>query len=312
MSPAAPVPAAAAPDDGLRELLRRVRRIELRARNAVGDLAAGAYRSRFRGQGMEFDRVREYDLGDDLRSIDWNVTARAGRPFVKVFREERELSLMLLVDVSGSMRFGGLDGNSRAKHLTAAETAAIVAVTALRNADRVGLVAFSDRTELHLPARKGRNHVLRLVREILAARGGGRRTDVGHALDELERVHRRRAVVFLISDFLEPHPDLARVLQRSRRRHDLIGLRIGDPAELRLPATRGVLRLRDPEGGGLRTLALDPAGAARYARMMDGHRSEVATAFRAAGCDLVDIATDLDAMGALRSFFLRRRRQVRG
>ncbi|MBA2480978.1 MAG: DUF58 domain-containing protein, partial [Planctomycetes bacterium] len=154
----------------LKELLRQVKRIELRTERLVSSLAAGRYRSAFRGQGMEFDEVREYAAGDDVRTIDWNVTARAGRPYVKVFREERELTTMLLVDVSASMRFGAIPGMSpRVKLALAAEAAAVVGVTALRNHDRLGLVLFSDRTELHLPARKGRGHAMRLVREVLAA-----------------------------------------------------------------------------------------------------------------------------------------------
>nr|MBA3938689.1 DUF58 domain-containing protein [Planctomycetota bacterium] len=172
--------------DGLAEILRQVKRIEIRTSRLVSGLAAGPYRSAFRGQGMAFEEVREYSPGDDVRSIDWNVTARAGAPYVKVFREERELTVFLLVDVSGSMRFGAIPRVSpRAKLALAAEAAAVVAVSALKNNDRIGLVTFSDRTEVHLAARKGRSHVARLLREVLASRAGTRPTDLAHALDEL-------------------------------------------------------------------------------------------------------------------------------
>src|SRR4051812_28706505 len=192
----------------LKDILRQVKRIELRTNRLVSSLAAGRYRSAFRGQGMEFDEGREYTEGDDIRAIEWNVTARAGRPYVKVYREERELTVMLLVDVSASMRFGAIPGLSpRVKIALAAEAAAVVGVTALRNHDRIGLVLFSDRTELHLPARKGRGHAMRLVREVLAApqlEGAARATGLAESLDELARVAKRRAVCFVVSDFIFP------------------------------------------------------------------------------------------------------------
>lgn len=298
-------------DEQLRALLKRVRRLEVRARADVGDLASGQYRSRFRGQGMEIDRVREYSPGDDIRSIDWNVTARAGRPYVKVFREERELSIMLLVDVSGSMRFGAIPPwSERTKVVTAAEAAAIVAITALRNQDRVGLIAFTDRTELHLPARRGRDHTMRLVREVLATDGARRPTDVPHALRDLQRGQRRRSVVFLISDFIDPHPDLAAALRAARRRHDVIGVRVTDPAELSLPTTGGPLLLRDPEGTMVRAFRGGRRAARDYQALVNRHREEVTRAFRQAACDLVDCRTDEAAFDAIQRFFRQRRRRV--
>lgn len=298
------------------DILRQVRRIELRTERLVSSLAAGRYRSAFRGQGMEFDEVREYAAGDDVRAIDWNVTARAGRPYVKVFREERELTVLLLVDVSGSMRFGAIPGVSpRAKLALAAEAAAVVGVTALRNGDRLGLVLFSDRTEVHVPARRGRGHALRIVREVLSPAGGARPTDLGHALDELSRVARRRAVCFLVSDFLgapAARPALATALARAARRHDIVGLRVTDPGESALPAVGGALAMDDPESGAGTVFAGGRAAAARYAAAYGEARTATDRLFRAAGCDLVDVSTTESALTALERFFRQRRRRVHG
>lgn len=311
--PAAPPPV----QDGLAEILRQVKRIEIRTSRLVSGLAAGPYRSAFRGQGMAFEEVREYSPGDDVRSIDWNVTARAGAPYVKVFREERELTVFLLVDVSGSMRFGAIPGVSpRAKLALAAEAAAVVGVSALGNNDRIGLVTFSDRTEVHLAARKGRSHVARLLREVLASRAGTRPTDLAHALDELVRVATRRAVCFLVSDFLFTRgtQDLrfADSLARASRRHDVVGLRIADPAERALPGGATPFVLADPEGDGSAVLAGGAAARRRYAAAWAEARGNAATAFRGAGCDLVELGTDQGAFAALNRFFRERRRRVHG
>ncbi len=299
----------------LAEVLRQVRRIEIRTNRLVSSLAAGPYRSAFRGQGMAFEEVREYVAGDDVRSIDWNVTARAGHPYVKVFREERELNTFLLVDVSGSMRFGAIPGISpRAKLALAAEAAAVVAVTALKNNDRIGLVTFSDRTELHLPARKGRGHVTRLLREVLAAQGTARPTDLAHALDELVRVAKRRTVCFLVSDFLFTRgaTDLrfADSLARASRHHDVVGLRIADPAEATLPGGSTPLVLQSPEGDGMAVLAAGGRARAAYARAWRDARAGVTSAFRGAGCDLVELDTERSAFSALSRFFRERRRRI--
>jgi uncharacterized protein (DUF58 family) len=305
-SAAARAPAAAA--DGLNDVLRQVRRIDLRTRRLVAALASGGYRSAFRGTGLEFEEVREYAAGDDVRSIDWNVTARAGRPYVKVFREERELGIVLLVDVSGSMRFGAIPGLSpRAKLASAAEATATLAVSALRNRDRIGLVAFAERTLLHLPARRGRPHALRLVREVLAAGGAGAgRADLAHALDEVRRVARRRSVVVLISDFIDAGAGLDAALARAARKHDVIGLRIADPGEDRLPPGGAPLVIADPEGDGELVLANGAKARAAYAAARAGERARVARAFAASGCDLVDLRTDAPAATALARFFARR------
>ena len=292
--------------DALADILRQVRRIELRTRRLVASLTAGGYRSAFRGTGLEFEEVREYTPGDDVRAIDWNVTARAGRPYVKVFREERELTILLLVDVSGSMRFGAIPGISpRAKLALAAEAAAVVAVSALRNRDRIGLVAFAERTRLHLPARRGRAHALRLVREVLAIGADGR-ADLGHAIDELQRVAKRRVVAFIVSDFIGTGEGLGPALARAARRHDVIGLRIADPAEERLPAGGAPLVIADPEGDGELVLANGRHARAAYADAWTAQRAQVARAFAGAGCDLLDLRTDGGTAQAIARFFARR------
>jgi uncharacterized protein (DUF58 family) len=303
--------------DPLAEVLRQVKKIELRTNRLVSSLAAGPYRSAFRGQGMAFEEVREYSPGDDVRQIDWNVTARAGTAYVKVFREERELNLVLLVDVSGSMRFGAIPGVSpRAKLALAAEAAAVIAVTALKNNDRIGLVTFSDRTELHLPSRKGRGHVGRLLREVLAAPATTRPTDLAHALDELVRVSRRRAVCFLISDFLFTRgaTDLRfnDALARASRRHDVVGLRVCDPAESTLPGGATPLVLQHPEGDVVQVFAAGRRARAAYERAWAEARAAVSAAFRGADGDLVDLSTGQSAFTALTRFFRERRRRLRG
>ena len=298
--------------DDLAQILKQVRRIELRTRKMMSNLAAGSYRSAFKGTGLEFDEVREYSEGDDVRHIDWNVTARAGKAFVKVFREERELSIVTLVDCSGSMRFGAIPGISeRAKQALAAEATAVIAINAMRNRDRIGLVAFSDRTEVHLPVRRGRSHSLRLVREVMASGGGERAADLDHALDELRRVAKRRAVCFLISDFLDVDDRFSRALAQAGRTHDLIGLRVADPAEATLPAGSVPLALADPEGSGEALFALNSSARTAYAAAYAAQRERVSAAFRGASCDLVDLRTDQSAVTAITRFFRERRQRVR-
>lgn len=295
----------------LAELLRQVKRLELRTERLVNDLAAGSYHSCFKGQGMEFEEVREYSPGDDVRHIDWNVTARSGgRAYIKVFREERDLTVQLLVDISGSMRFGRIPGlSARAKLACAAEAAGIVAVTALRNHDRIGLVTFTDRHELHLPQRKGRHHALRIIRECLGAAPSSRPTSVSRTLGEFDRITRKRSVVFVISDFLASEPDLGSALARCTRRHDLILLRVSDPGEASLPTGRCPLVLRNPEGPETLVLANDRRSRARYEGAYAAQRKAVDSACRNAGCELVDLSTDTSSFTAIQAFFDRRRRR---
>lgn len=287
----------------VKELLRQVRRLEIRTRRAVDELFAGAYHSVFRGRGLEFDEVREYVVGDDVRTIDWQVTARLNAPHVKQYVEERELTVVLLVDVSGSVDFGTV---GRSKRELAAALAGVLAFSAIRNHDRVGLLLFSDREELHLPPRQGRRHALRLLRELLATERPGRGTDLAQALDTCVRTAKRRSIVFVISDFLaagfEPSLRLARV------RHDVIAVRLRDPRELELPPL-GWVTFADAESGELRVSG--PWTAARrraFAAERQARDAESRRAIRRAGVDLIDLRTDEDFLPPLRQFFRRRAR----
>ena len=226
-----------------RDTLKKIRRIEIRTRRAVHDVFAGRYQSVFKGQGMEFQEVREYIPGDDIRTIDWNVTARTGNLHVKKFTEERELTVMLLVDISASNRFGSA---AHLKRDLSAEIAAVLAFSAIANHDRVGLILFTDRVEKHIPPRKGPTHVLRVISEILADRAAAPRTDLAPALDYLNRVVRRRCIAFLISDFIAPPCD--HLLRVTGRRHDLVSILVADQHESALPPI-GLVNFQDPETG---------------------------------------------------------------
>ena len=225
------------------EILEKVRLIEIRSRNVVNDLFAGEYNSAFKGRGMEFAEVREYLRGDDVRTIDWNVTARTGSPYVKVFDEEREQTVMLLVDASASGAFGSVQ---QMKGEVGVEISALLAFAAIKNNDRVGLLIFTDEVEVFIPPKKGRKHVLRVIRELLYFQPQGKRTSITSALDYLDRVLHRRSVVFLISDFIDE--DYERPLQLTRRRHDVVAVSIFDPRERALPDV-GFINLQDAETG---------------------------------------------------------------
>jgi uncharacterized protein (DUF58 family) len=226
------------------EILDNVHRIEIQAGRLVTDVFAGEYHSVFKGHGMEFAEVREYQPGDDVRTIDWNVTARSGgKPFIKIYDEERELTVILVVDASASGAFGS---GARMKGEVAVEISALLAFSAIRNNDRVGLLIFTDEVEVFIPPKKGRRHVLRVIRELLYHRPKGRRTSIAKALETLDRVIRSHAVVFVISDFIDDGYD--RALQRANRRHDVIAVSVEDPREGNLPDV-GFLTLRDAESG---------------------------------------------------------------
>jgi len=216
-----------------KELLKKIRRIHIRTSHMASDVFAGHYHSAFKGLGMEFEEVREYQTGDDFRTIDWNVTARQGKPFIKRFREERELTVMLLVDVSGSQEFGTA---GQLKRELAAEVGATLAFSAIKNNDKVGLIGFSDRIELYVKPEKGTRHVLRVIRELLTLKATGRGTDVAGAMEYLNRVTTRRAVVFVVSDFQADPYD--RQIRIAKRRHDVIPIAITDPREVALPNVR--------------------------------------------------------------------------
>src|SRR2546426_12701490 len=226
-----------------KEILKKVRQIEIRTNREVTDVLGGQYHSVFKGRGMEFEEVREYLPGDEIRSIDWNVTARFDHPFIKKFKEERELTVMLVVDVSASGQFGSV---RQRKNELAAELAAVLAFSAIRNNDKVGVILFTDRVEKYIAQKKGRRHVLRVIREILAFEPEGKGTNLRLALDYLNRVQRRRAVCFLISDFQDE--EFRKSLRVAGKRHDVVALSLRDPREEELPAV-GLVELRDAETG---------------------------------------------------------------
>ena len=289
-----------------REILKQVRRVEIATRGLVNEVFSGEYHSVFKGRGMNFAEVREYQYGDDIRSIDWNVTARAGTPFVKVFDEERELTVMLVVDVSASGEFGS---RSRMKGEVAVEICAVLAFSAITNNDKVGLIIFSDRIEKFVPPRKGRRHVLRVLRELLYFRPEGRGTDVAGALEYLARVVRRRAVVFVVSDFLAT--DYQKALAVAGRRHDTIVIRMGDPRERELPPV-GYIELEDAETGEQLTVNLsDPAFRDAFDRDVTETRAALDREFRTTGIDVIEISTDRPYADRLMRFFRRRAKRFR-
>ncbi len=287
-----------------KDVIANIRKIEIRTRKIVDELTGGAYHSVFKGRGMEFNEVREYAPGDDVRTIDWNVTARFGHPFVKKFIEERELTVFLVVDVSASGDFGS---TGRSKNQLAAELASVLAFSAIRNNDRVGLLLFSDQEELFVPPRKGRRHVLRLIRELLVCNRRRKGTNLKLALETMMRLTNRKAVVFLISDMLDA--EFAMPLAVAAKRHDLIGMRITDPKELELPRT-GYLAVEDAESG--EVLTADLARRSRLARHGEAAlaaRSGQADIFRRAGSDLIDITCGGDYVLPLMKFFQKREKR---
>jgi len=226
-----------------KEILKKVKRLEITTRGMVNDVFSGEYHSVFKGRGMEFSEVREYQIGDDIRTIDWNVTARYGHPFVKVFEEERELTVMLLVDASSSGDFGTFE---RMKGEIAVEICALLAFSAIKNNDKVGLIIFTDKIEKFVPPRKGKSHVLRVLRELLYFKPEDQKTDIGLALEYLNRVVRRRSVVFLVSDFLSQNYEQALLI--ANKKHDIVAVNIVDPREMELPSL-GYIELEDAETG---------------------------------------------------------------
>jgi len=289
-----------------RDIVRQIRRLQIRARRAVEDLLGGEYHSVFKGTGIAFEEVREYQPGDDIRAIDWNVTARMGHPFIKRFVEERELTVMLLVDCSGSNQFGT---RVQLKREIAAELAAILAFSAIANNDRVGLVAFTERVEKFVPPRKGTRHVLRLIRDVLFFQPEGRGTRLREALDFLNRVLVRRAIVFLLSDFLDR--DYEQALRRTGKRHDLVVVPIRDPSESELPAV-GLLELEDAESD--RQILVDTARTevrAAYREQARLRRERLLQLTRAAGVDAIEVSTDGGHLDALVRFFKLRERRLR-
>ncbi|MFC2029484.1 DUF58 domain-containing protein [Chloroflexota bacterium] len=290
------------------ELMTKIRRIEIRTRRLVNDSFAGDYHSTFKGRGMEFDEVRPYTAGDEARTIDWNVTARMGQPFVKKYVEERELTVMLMVDASGS---GDFASQGMFKRELAAELAAVLSFAATTNKDKVGMMIFTDKVELYIPPRKGRRHVLRLIRELLAFEPQSHGTDLKLALDSMNQILKRRSIVFLVSDFMEAPERYSKPLFMTNRRHDLIAVDLHDPLESEI-ADVGVLALEDAESGETVWLdTSDPAWrdmfAAETVQFQTAKRRTLATA----GVDRVQVRTDQDYAKALTLFFQKRNKRIR-
>lgn len=289
------------------ELTRKIRHLEIHTRRKANDLLSGGYRSSFKGRGMEFDEVREYQPGDEVRSIDWNVTARLGHPYVKRFVEERQTTVLLAVDLSAS---GGFGSGRRSKNEVAAELCALLAFSAIKNNDKVGVVAFTDRIELFIPPAKGSTHVLRIIRDILQFEPQGRGTDIGGALDYIHRILRKRGIVFLVSDFIAGG-DYDRPLRVLSRRHDAIAVFVHDPREQELPGA-GLVELEDAETG--ETVLLDsssPAVRRRFAEMARQRQEQLADRLKKISVDLIPVRTDQDYLRSLVAFFRKReRRQV--
>ncbi len=286
------------------EVMQKIRRIQIRTSHMVNEILAGAYHSVFKGQGMEFEEVREYVPGDDIRLIDWNVTARTSEPHVKILVEERELTVMLLVDASGSGRFGSV---ARFKNELAAELCAVLAFSAIKNNDKVGLIIFTDEVELYVPPDKGRRHVLRVIREVLYYKPKGVGTDIPEALHFLNGVTKRRAVAFLVSDFMETDHEPA--LRIANKRHDVIAVTVTDPREEELPNV-GLVNVRDAETG--REVLVD-SGDARvrreYADAAAKRAKERDEIFRRTRVDSIHVRTDRDYIDEIYRFF--RMREMR-
>jgi len=288
-----------------KEILRKVRQIEIRTNREVTDVLGGQYHSVFKGRGMEFEEVREYMPGDEVRAIDWNVTARFGHPYIKKFKEERELTVMLVVDVSASGQFGS---GAQSKNELAAELAAVLAFSAIRNNDKVGVILFTDRIEKYIAPKKGRRHVLRVVREILAFQPTGTGTNLAQAFDYLNRVQRRRAVTFVLSDFQDA--GFEKKLRLAGKRHDVVALSLRDLREEELPAV-GLVELRDAETGAHAVVdTFDRQVRATFAGKAKARLEALRGMLRSASVDHVEIRTDADYMRPLVKFFRMRERRA--
>ncbi|MBI4508949.1 MAG: DUF58 domain-containing protein [Deltaproteobacteria bacterium] len=288
-----------------RELLKKIRKIEIYTSKLVNDKLAGQYQSVFKGRGMAFSEVRQYQPGDDVRIIDWNVSARMNEPFVKLFVEEREMTVMLLVDMSASGRFGSL---AQSKRDLAAEVAALVAFSAIKNNDRVGLIVFTDRVELFVPPKKGKKHVLRVISEILTFEPASPLTDIRAGLEYLGKIARRRSVAFLVTDFLAE--GWAHALRVASRKHDLIPVVIGDPMEEKLPRL-GLVNFEDFETGQVFEFDTSGAESRQHAQLVKRRREEREQLLKRLKIDFVNVRTDRPYVDALVSFFRARERRLR-
>ena len=288
-----------------KEFLRNIRRIQITTSRMVTDVFAGQYQSIFKGRGIEFEEVREYLPGDEIRSIDWNVTARMGHPYIKKFVEERELTVMLILDMSPSSYFGTV---KQLKVQLAAEICSVLAMSAIRNNDKVGFIAFTDRAEKFVPPRKGLRHVLRVIREALYFKPSGRGTDINAALEYLNKVSSHRTVSFIISDFYAP--DFKKILSVSNKRHDIVAITITDPKELELPPL-GLLQLEDPETNKIFTLDTSDKKLRReYSDNASKRIKDRAMLFNSVNVDSIDVRTDVPYAQSLFKFFRARERRM--
>ena len=285
------------------ELLKKVRRIEIKTRGITQSLFSGEYHSAFKGRGMSFSEVREYQMGDDIRTIDWNVTARFNHPYVKIFEEERELTLMLLVDVSGSENFGT---RKQLKEDMITELCAVLAFSGLQNNDKIGVIFFTDIIEKFIPPKKGKSHILRIIRELLEFEPKNRKTDITQALRYFTNVIKKRSIAFMISDFMVG--DFTVAMKIASRKHDLIALRIYDKREKELPNV-GLLKTIDPESGDITWMnTSNKKVRIAYAEAINAKEKILSDIFKRSGVDTVSIATDESYMAPLSNLFKKRKR----
>jgi len=289
-----------------KEILKKVEQIEIQTRGLVNDVFSGEYHSVFKGRGMEFSEVREYQYGDDIRTIDWNVSARIGHPYVKVFEEERELTVMLLIDVSSSGEFGTVE---RMKGEIAVEICALLAFSAIKNNDKVGLIIFTDKIEKYVPPKKGKQHVLRVLRELLYFEPEDRKTNISVALEYLSNVVRKRSIVFLISDFISE--DFSKALKIVNKKHDVVAINITDPRERELPDV-GFIELEDAENGEIITIdSADSELRNLYYTYNHKQKEDRDRLFKSMNVDFIDISTDKSYIEPLIKFFRMRAKRFR-
>lgn len=288
-------------DKNTQDILKKVRKIEIKSRGLTNNIFAGEYHTRFKGMGMTFSEVRNYQYGDDVRTIDWNVTARYNTPFVKLFEEERELTVMLLIDVSGSVNFGTQE---KFKREQIAEIAAVLAFSAIQNNDNVGVLFFSDKIEKYIPAKKGKSHILRIIRELLSFKATGRGTDVSVALKYLTNAQKRRCTSFIISDFISTN--FEKSLSIANNKHDIVALQVYDQRETTLPNV-GMLKIRDAEKGNYFWVNTNRKKVRmQYEQWWNNFETKTKTLFKKTKVDFVSIRTDQDYVLALQSLFKQR------
>jgi len=289
-----------------KDLIARIRKIEIRTRRMVDEITAGAYHSVFKGSGIEFDEVREYTHEDDVRSIDWNVTAKMGHPYIKKYVEERELSVMFLVDCSASGYFGS---GEKTKNDIAIEIASLLAFSAIRNNDKVGLLLFSDKPEFYLPPKSGRQHGLRLIRELVARKPKQSGTNISAALEKIVKILNKKSVIFLISDLIDENHEYNKILNVANKRHDIIAIRILDPKEIEFPSIQGI-SLTDSESGVTGYFSGSKKAVESYSKTITDFHSKNKEICKKAKVDLIDIRCDEDFVKPLMLFFRKREKLV--